>query len=80
MKDKRCMMKGLILLIFLSIFNFQFSISKAQDRIMVIADPHVYPQALIAQDTATFNAYMKGQRKMVDLSEPIWHALIDTVS
>ena len=45
---------------------------------MVIADPHVYPQALIAQDTATFNAYMKGQRKMVDLSEPIWHALIDT--
>ena len=51
---------------------------KAQDRVMVIADPHVYPQALIAQDTATFNAYMKGQRKMVDLSEPIWHALIDT--
>ena len=51
---------------------------KAQDKIMVIADPHVYPQSLIAQDTATFNAYMKGQRKMVDLSEPIWHALMDT--
>lgn len=51
---------------------------KAQDKIMLIADPHVYPQSLIAQDTAAFNAYMKGQRKMVDLSEPIWHALMDT--
>lgn len=51
---------------------------KAQDKIMVIADPHVYPQSLIAQDTAAFNAYMKGQRKMVDMSEPIWHALMDT--
>ena len=69
-------MKRYILIAILCSFCFVYS--KAQDRIMVIADPHVYPQALIAQDTATFNAYMKGQRKMVDLSEPIWHALIDT--
>lgn len=65
-------------ILFLILCSLCFVPIKAQDRIMVIADPHVYPQALIAQDTATFNAYMKGQRKMVDLSEPIWHALIDT--
>ena len=69
-------MKRYIFIVILCSLCFVYS--KAQDRIMVIADPHVYPQALIAQDTATFNAYMKGQRKMVDLSEPIWHALIDT--
>ena len=69
-------MKRYIFIVILCSLCFVYS--KAQDRVMVIADPHVYPQALIAQDTATFNAYMKGQRKMVDLSEPIWHALIDT--
>lgn len=51
---------------------------RAQERIMVIADPHVFPQALIAQE-ADFDAYMSKQRKMVDLSEPIWNALMDTV-
>ncbi len=65
-------------ILFVILCSLCFVPIKAQDRIMVIADPHVYPQALIAQDTATFNTYMKGQRKMVDLSEPIWHALIDT--
>lgn len=49
----------------------------AQDRIMVIADPHVLPQSVIAQD-ANFDTYMQSQRKMIDLSEPIWNALIDT--
>ena len=44
---------------------------------MVIADPHVYPLASIAQE-ADFDAYMAKQRKMIDLSEPIWHALMDT--
>lgn len=50
---------------------------KAQDKIMVIADPHVLPQSVINQE-ANFDAYMNTQRKMIDLSEPIWHALVDT--
>ena len=50
---------------------------RAQERIMLFADPHVYPQALIEADP-DFDTYMEGQRKMVDLSEPIWHALMDT--
>lgn len=44
---------------------------------MVIADPHVLPQSVIEQET-DFDEYMKTQRKMLDLSEPIWHALLDT--
>lgn len=44
---------------------------------MLIADPHVFPQSQIAQE-ADFDTYMSKQRKMVDLSEPIWHALMDT--
>jgi UDP-2,3-diacylglucosamine pyrophosphatase LpxH len=49
----------------------------AQERIMVIADPHVLPQSVIAKE-ANFDDYMAKQRKMVDLSEPIWNALMDT--
>lgn len=44
---------------------------------MVIADPHVLPQSVIATE-ANFDDYMAKQRKMVDLSEPIWNALMDT--
>lgn len=49
----------------------------AQEKIMLIADPHVFPQTEIAKE-ADFEDYMAKQRKMVDLSEPIWHALMDT--
>lgn len=49
-----------------------------QERIMVVADPHVYPQTLIEADTTTFNKYMQSQRKMLHLSEEIWYALMDT--
>ena len=52
-------------------------LSFAQERIMVIADPHVLPQSVIDQ-TANFDEYMQTQRKMLDLSEPIWKALLDT--
>ena len=52
-------------------------LSFAQERIMVIADPHVLPQSIIDQE-ANFDEYMQTQRKMLDLSEPIWHALLDT--
>lgn len=50
---------------------------EANETIMVIADPHVLPQAVIAQEK-NFDVYMSKQRKMVDLSEPIWNALVDT--
>lgn len=49
----------------------------AQERIMVIADPHVLPQSII-DATPDFDNYMQHQRKMLDLSEPIWYALMDT--
>lgn len=52
-------------------------LSFAQERIMVIADPHVLPQSIIDQEP-NFDEYMQTQRKMLDLSEPIWHALLDT--
>lgn len=51
--------------------------AKAQERMMVIADPHVLPTTLIEADP-NFDHYMQSQRKMVDLSEPIWNALMDT--
>lgn len=52
-------------------------LSFAQERIMVIADPHVLPQSVIDQEP-DFDEYMQTQRKMLDLSEPIWNALLDT--
>jgi len=52
-------------------------LSFAQERIMVISDPHVIPQTEIDKQ-ADFDKYMKTQRKMLELSEPIWHALLDT--
>ena len=51
--------------------------SFAQERIMVISDPHVIPQTEIDKQ-ADFDKYMNTQRKMLELSEPIWHALLDT--
>lgn len=57
-----------------SLFGLQIN---AQERIMVIADPHVTPQSLIAAEP-DFAANMTKQRKMLDLSEPIWYALMDT--
>ena len=53
------------------------SLMFAQERIMLLADPHVLPQALIEADP-DFDSYMTTQRKMLDLSEPIWNALMDT--
>ena len=51
----------------------------AQERFMLIADPHVLPQSIIEADTA-FDTYMTKQRKMFDLSEAIWTALMDTAT
>ena len=52
-------------------------ITFAQERIMVIADPHVLAQSLVEKGEA-FDAMMDNQRKMIDLSEQAWLALMDT--
>ena len=49
----------------------------AQERIMVIADPHVLAQSLVTPGEAMDNM-MAGQRKMLDLSEQAWNAVVDT--
>ena len=51
--------------------------SNAQERIMLIADPHVLPQSVITQDP-NFSTKNENEIKMFRLSEPIWHALLDT--
>ena len=50
---------------------------QAQERIMVITDPHVLAPSLVEPGTA-FDEMMTGQRKMIDLSAPVWEALMDT--
>jgi DNA repair exonuclease SbcCD nuclease subunit len=49
----------------------------AQERIMVIADPHVLAQSLVMPGEAMDNL-MASQRKMLDLSEQAWYAIVDT--
>ena len=49
----------------------------AQDRIMLIADPHVLPQTIITADP-NFSTKNENEIKMFRLSESIWHALMDT--
>ena len=49
----------------------------AQERIMVIADPHVYAPSLTDYGQA-FEQMMTGQRKMIDQSAATWQALMDT--
>ena len=49
----------------------------AQERIMVIADPHVYAPSLTDYGQA-FEQMMAGQRKMIDQSAATWQALMDT--
>ncbi len=44
---------------------------------MVIADPHVLPQSLVTPGEA-MNNLMASQRKMLDLSEQAWYAVVDT--
>ena len=63
-----------IVTILLSVFPL---VMMGQERIMVIADPHVTPQSLIDANP-DFDENMQHQRKMLDLSESIWFALMDT--
>lgn len=48
-----------------------------QERIMVIADPHVFASSL-HDNGAAFQEMMNSQRKMIDLSEEAWKGLVQT--
>ncbi len=50
----------------------------AQERIMVISDPHVLAASLMDTASQSFKDMIHDQRKMLDLSEPAFMALIDT--
>ena len=63
--------------LFISLFALLPLWVMAQEKIMVIADPHVLAKSLIEEGDA-FDSMMVKQRKMIDLSEPIWNALMDT--
>ena len=49
----------------------------SQERIMVIADPHVLASSLM-EDGEALGTMMASQRKMIDLSETAWLAAMDT--
>ena len=52
-------------------------VAMGQDKIMVIADPHVMASSLVEQGTA-FDYMLSGERKMLDVSEEAFAALVDT--
>ena len=49
----------------------------AQERVMLISDPHVLANSLVEQGAA-MDEMMAGQRKMLDMSEEVFVALVDT--
>ena len=53
------------------------SVAIAQERVMLITDPHVLASSLVKQGSA-MDEMMAGQRKMLDMSEEVFVALIDT--
>mgnify|MGYP006354081191 FL=1 len=63
-----------VLWMFLVVFS---SMTFAQERVMVIADPHVLASSLV-EEGAAMDKMMAGQRKMLDLSEVAFTALVDT--
>lgn len=63
-----------VLWMFLVLFS---SMTFAQERVMVIADPHVLASSLV-EEGAAMDKMMAGQRKMLDLSEVAFTALVDT--
>ena len=50
----------------------------AQERIMVLSDPHVIVSSLIDTTSQSFKEMIHDQRKMLDLSEPAFNAIVDT--
>lgn len=66
--------KKAVFWVFLVVFS---SMTFAQERVMVIADPHVLASSLV-EEGAAMDKMMAGQRKMLDLSEVAFTALVDT--
>ena len=60
-----------------AVMVFFASVAIAQERVMLITDPHVLANLLVEQGTA-MDEMMAGQRKMLDMSEEVFVALIDT--
>lgn len=52
--------------------------AQAQDKVMVIADPHVLAGELCNPESQSCKDMMESQRKMLDLSDAAWCALMDT--
>ena len=52
-------------------------LASAQDKVMLVADAHVFAQSLWQSGDA-FDEMMVGQRKMLDLSESAFVALVDS--
>ena len=50
----------------------------AQERIMVITDPHVLATSFMDTASLSFQTMIKDQRKMIQFSEESWLALVDT--
>lgn len=71
---KQEVFKKAVLWMFLVVFS---SMTFAQERVMVIADPHVLASSLV-EEGAAMDKMMAGQRKMLDLSEVAFTALVDT--
>ena len=62
-------------LLFVSVWSSSFI--SAQERVMVVADPHVLAGSLIENGSA-MDEMMAGQRKMLDISEAAFVAMVDT--
>lgn len=71
---KQEVFKKAVFWVFLVVFS---SMTFAQERVMVIADPHVLASSLV-EEGASMDKMMAGQRKMLDLSEVAFTALVDT--
>ena len=69
----RKVMRNLLLIIFVSLSL----LLSAQEKVMVIADPHVLASSLV-EDGSAMEDMMSKQRKMLHLSEEIFLALVDT--
>ena len=74
LKIKQFAAEKMALSVFLVLFA---SVAIAQERVMLIADPHVLASSLVEQGAA-MDEMMAGQRKMLDISEEVFMALIDT--
>ena len=74
LKIKQFAAEKMVLCVFLGLFA---SVAVAQERVMLIADPHVLASSLVEQGAA-MDEMMAEQRKMLDISEEVFVALIDT--